>query len=157
MARITPTRILPTDGEAGLNPRKILDRLEDCWDEPSPPEHLARNDLEHLQGSWVSVSGGAEVVFFISGSRYTARFSDGAIYMGTFELMAATHPKTMEMQIEEGPARYKGQVALCLYELNGNMLRWCTAGPGQKEVLVGFPREDQTHVLSFCFRRQQQL
>jgi len=133
----------------------MLDRLEDCWDEPAPPEHLARTDLEHLQGAWVSVSGRDEGVIFISGSRYTARFGDGAIYMGTFELLATVHPKTMEMRIDEGPARYKGQAALCLYELNGNMLRWCTAGPGQKERPATFPNGDQPQMLSFLFRREQ--
>jgi uncharacterized protein (TIGR03067 family) len=154
VSRLTRTSTGPTDREAGFSSRKILDRLEDCWDEPALPEHLARTDLENLQGVWVALAGRHEAELYISGFRYTARFADGAIYMGTFELRTEGQPRTMEMSIDEGPARYKGQSAVCIYEVDGTLLRWCTAGPGRKDAPPAFPNGELTELLCFSFRRE---
>jgi hypothetical protein len=59
----------------------------------------------------------------------------------------------MVVRIEEGPHRHKGQTALCIYEVAGDMLRWCTAGPGQTEQLGDFPDETDFRYLFLGFRR----
>jgi uncharacterized protein (TIGR03067 family) len=128
--------------------------LEDSWDEPALPEHEGRDDLEALQGRWVSVAGRRPAELLISGSHYTVRFADGAIYMGALELTPETRPRAMDMLIHEGPAHHKGRTALCIYELDGSTLRWGTTGPGRGERLTTFPAEDGGYVLCLVFRRE---
>src|SRR5262245_14396334 len=94
------------------------EHLEDCWDEPvSAVLKPARTDLEDLQGAWVFVAGKRPAEFLISGTHFTVRFADGEIYMGSFELDGAARPRSIRMQIDEGPARHRGLAALCIYEV----------------------------------------
>jgi hypothetical protein len=60
----------------------------------------------------------------------------------------------MDVRIEEGPAQHRGQTALCIYELKGDVLRWCTAGPGREERPTAFPAEEDHHYLCMVFRRE---
>ena len=132
-------------------------RLEDSWDEPLIGEHTLQLAHDDLQGAWLTISGRREAVFLISGNHFTVRFSDGDIYMGTFELhpAPATLPKRMVMRIEEGPSRHKGKTAWCIYELEGHTLRWCAGSLRQAEQLTAFPTEDHPEYLCLSFRREQ--
>jgi uncharacterized protein (TIGR03067 family) len=127
--------------------------LEDCWDEPAAPGLDGRDDLEALQGRWVSVSGRRPAELLVSGVHYTVRFADGDIYMGALELLLEARPRGMDMRIEEGPARHKGRIALCLYELDGATLRWVTNGPTHAERPAAFA-EDGPQALCLVFRRE---
>jgi uncharacterized protein (TIGR03067 family) len=145
----------PALGAGREGPQTPHDRLEDCWDEPNPPEHAARNDLEALQGVWVFVSGRRPAELLVSGSHFTVRFRDGELYMGTFELDATATPRAMDMRIDDGPVRHRGLTTLCIYELAGDTLRWCAGGPGRAERAMAFPAEDDPHYLGLVFRREQ--
>jgi uncharacterized protein (TIGR03067 family) len=136
--------------------REPTGRMEDCWDEPAA-DGAARTDLEGLQGAWGSVSGRRAAELLVCGGRFAVRFKDGDIYMGTFDLAPAARPRTMEMCIDEGPARHKGKTALCIYELDGDTLRWCAAEPGQTERLTAFPAGDDPRFLGLVFRREQPI
>jgi uncharacterized protein (TIGR03067 family) len=131
----------------------VSGHLEDCWDEPDPIVRPLGTDLEVLQGAWAFVEGRREAEFLFSGSHFTVCFSDGTIYMGSFELDLASRPRVMKMQIEEGPARHRSLAALCIYEIIGDTLRWCTAGPGQLERPAAFPPADDPRFLCLLFRR----
>jgi len=130
-------------------------RMEDSWDEPQACGNALQAAHDELQGAWFSSSGRREAELLISGNRFTVRFADGDIYMGAFELHAATVPKVMAMHIAEGPARHKGKTTWCIYELDGRMLRWCAGSPGQMERLLAFPVEDDPQYLCLRFRREQ--
>jgi uncharacterized protein (TIGR03067 family) len=93
----------------------------------------------------------------VCGKHLTIHFADGDIYMGSFELDIRGWPRAMVMRIEEGPARHKGQTAVCFYEFEGDDLRWCTAGPGRSERPGGMPPPDDPHYLCLVFRREQRL
>src|SRR5262245_25967926 len=82
--------------------------VEDCGDEPVAPAGGDRPDLEALQGVWVSVAGRRAGLLLVSGSHFTVRFTEGDIYIGAFTLDPDARPKTMDMRIEDGPARHKG-------------------------------------------------
>ena len=146
MARASRLRNVPTSGATSGH-------LEDCWDEPDLVVRPLGADLEALQGVWAVVEGRHEAEFLFSGSHFTVRFSDGTIYMGSFELDQAGRPRGMKMLIEEGPARHRSLAALCIYELDGDTLRWCTAGPGQQERPAAFPPADDQRFLHLLFRR----
>jgi uncharacterized protein (TIGR03067 family) len=157
MAATSLTGAVPAEGKTSVNPETLPGRMEDSWDEPAPPDEGGRGDLEGLQGAWLSVSGRRAAEFLVCGARFTVRFKDGDIYMGTFDLVPAARPKTIDMRIDEGPARHKGKTALCIYDLDGDTLRWCAAEPGHTERLTAFAAGDDPRVLGLVFRREQPL
>jgi len=141
-----PTRARPA--RAGSD---VPVHLEDFWDEPEA--HAMRGDLEALQGAWESIAGRREAAFLVSGYRFTVHFTDGDIYMGRFTIDSSAWPKRMEICIEEGPTAHRGLSALCIYELDGDKLNWCTAGPGQNHRPESFPPEDDLRYLCLLFQR----
>jgi hypothetical protein len=108
-----------------------------------------RSDLEQLQGVWTSVAGPCDARFLIAGNRFAFEFCDGDVYMGTFEIA----PGEMDMHVEEGPAEHKGQVAPCIYHVEGGVLRWCPGRVGSGRRLTSFPSVDDEKYLSLVFRR----
>jgi uncharacterized protein (TIGR03067 family) len=136
------------------NPDASLIHLEDCWDEPPPGPPYGPADCERLQGAWTSTAGARQAALLVSGNHFTIYFTDGDIYMGSFELDVKGRPRAMKMRVEEGPARHKGQTALCFYEFDNGNMRWCTAGPGRTERPATFPPGDDPHYLCLVFRHQ---
>ena len=116
---------------------------------------LNRTDLEQLQGVWVSVAGQQQAELLIAGNLYAVKFLDGKIYMGTLDIDAGEQPKEMIMRIDEGPIKHKGKFALCIYELDGDTLRWCPSEPGSDEQLTAFPPEGDGRYLCMTFRKQR--
>jgi uncharacterized protein (TIGR03067 family) len=133
---------------------KSPSHLEECWDEPAAD--LLQADLAVLQGAWATLSGRRMAEFLVSGQHFTVHFVDGDIYMGSFTLDPTAWPKRMDVCIDEGPSLHKGQSALCIYEVDGDTLRWCTAGPGQRERPASFTTDDR-HSLSLIFQREKKL
>ncbi len=110
------------------------------------------SDLDLLQGSWVTVEGPKEARFLVCGERYAFEYVGGDIYMGTFVLDPHTGPKRMDMWIDEGPAAHKGLLTHCIYQLDGELLRWCPARPGSDRRLTAFPSVSDAKYLSLVFR-----
>jgi uncharacterized protein (TIGR03067 family) len=116
---------------------------------------LARVELERLQGAWTSIAGRHDAEFLIAGNLFTVKFLDGKIYMGTLTLDATEQPREMLMRIDEGPIKHKGKFSHCIYELDGDTLRWCPTEPGSEERLTGFPPVDDNRYLCTVFQRQK--
>jgi uncharacterized protein (TIGR03067 family) len=114
----------------------------------------ARSDLERLQGTWLAVAGKKQAEFVFSDYLFAVRFADGETYLGTFRLNPEARPKTMDMRIDEGPARHRGKIARCAYELDGDTLRWCTGEVGAEERLTTFPAVEDPRYLSLVLRRE---
>src|SRR5262249_6335271 len=104
-------------------------------------------------GAWESIAGPREAHLLIAGNRFAFEFRDGAIYMGEFTLGPDAVPAEMDMRIDEGPVRHRGQVAECIYLLDGNLLRWCAAEPGDGRRLAYFPSTDDDRFLSLVLKR----
>lgn len=115
----------------------------------------ARTELDHLQGVWTSVAGRHDLELIVAGSLFTVKFLDGKIYMGTLTLDATEQPREMAMRIDEGPIKHKGKFAQCIYELDGDTLRWCPTEPGSEERLTAFPAVDDSRYLCMVFQRQK--
>jgi len=146
MARGPQTRSVVNKPEAHA-------RLEDVWDEPSPGIACARSALERLQGAWLAVAGRRQAEFLIAGNRIAVHFADGDVYLGSFTLDHDGRHHTMDVLVEEGPPRHKGLTARCIYEVDGDVLRWCTASPGQEHRPAAFAETDPLH-LCLVFRRE---
>jgi hypothetical protein len=115
----------------------------------APAAESVRSDLELLQGVWTSVAGPREVRFLIAGHRFTFEFTDGELYMGTL----AVTPGRMDMHIEEGPSKHIGLITRCLFQIEGNVLRWCPGKPGSDRRPTEFPSVDDPRYLSLVFRK----
>jgi uncharacterized protein (TIGR03067 family) len=115
----------------------------------------AHGELALLQGAWRFASGRHEVELLIAGNHFAVKFKNGPLYMGTLRIDPQQYPKTMDMLVQEGPDRHRWKTALCIYELEGDRLRWCPGEPGRKERLEEFPPED--HLAYYCtlFRRER--
>ena len=116
---------------------------------------VRRSDLEQLQGIWKTIAGRQEARLLIAGNRFTFEFCDGDcdFYMGTFELNPDGESGQMDMHIEEGPDGHKGQLALCRYQMEGDVLRWCPTKPGTTARLATFPSVDDHKYISLIFKR----
>jgi uncharacterized protein (TIGR03067 family) len=134
---------------------EVVRRDEDFWDEPelSGPEE----ELELLQGLWITVAGRRQAELLVAGGHYSIRFDDDSIYMGRFDCDPDAQPKAMDIHVGEGPPAHKGKTALAIYELAGDTLRWCVTAPGRKDRLTAFPAEDDVHSLALVFRRAKAL
>ena len=113
-------------------------------------ERGLRSDLELIQGVWVSVAGPRQARLLVAGRRFTVEFIGGDIYMGTFDLS----PGQMDMHIEEGPPEHAGRFSMCIYQLEGGVLRWCPGRPGSDKRPAAFPDVDDPRYLSLVFRRE---
>lgn len=121
---------------------------------PAAPAPEVLPELERLQGAWTSIAGRRAAELFVAGQHFTARFLDGDLYMGTFELHPEQHPSIMVMHIDEGPAKHRGKNAWCIYDVVDDILRWCPAEPGSGERLIAFPAVTDCRYLSTVFRHE---
>ena len=119
-----------------------------------PVEAIRLPELGQLQGLWVSVAGRRPAEFRIHGRRFTVWFRDGDLYTGDLDVVIDERPRTMLMRIADGPTRHKGKVALCIYELEGELMRWCPAEPGADDPPADFPPVDHPRHLCTVFRRE---
>jgi len=147
MARTSRTRSAFSKGEEHA-------RLEDLWDEPEPVARPGLRDALALHGSWAFVAGRRQAWLLIAGDRFAVRFADGDIYMGAFTCSGNGRHRTLDMHVEEGPPHHKGAIAHGIYELDGDLLRWCTMSPGRPERPISFA-EDDPYSLSLVFRRER--
>ena len=153
MAKRSPNHGALMETTAPGQPAESLHHEEDHWDEPELPRQQIAAELQLLQGSWISIGGKYQAEFLIAGRLYTARFENNTIYMGSLELIPTAVPKKMTMWVEEGPAHHKGKMAACLYEVDGDHLRFCATQPGNSEALDDFPAENDPNYVLLVFRR----
>jgi len=133
-----------------------LGRLEELWDDSEPDREALLTAHAALQGAWFSSGGRRDAELLVSGRRFTMRFADGDIYMGVFDLNPLGRPMDLDMHIEEGPSRHRGQTALCLCECDGDTLRFCTASPGAARP-TAFAADGDPQFLCLTFRREQMV
>ncbi len=118
-------------------------------------EEAVRRDREKLQGAWSFLSGKREAHLLVAGDRFTIRFKNGDLYLGTYKLSPTSKPRAMDLLIEEGPERFKGKTALAIYQFDGDHLIWCPAEPGRAERLRAFPPDEDPNHLCIIFRREK--
>jgi uncharacterized protein (TIGR03067 family) len=101
-----------------------------------------KKDKEKLQGTWTAVSGekggqedpeAKEHVLIFEGDKFSVQKGDKVAVRGTFKIDASKSPKTMDLEITEGPADVKNKTAQAIYALDGEELTWCVAEPGSGE------------------------
>ena len=98
-----------------------------------------KKDKEKLQGTWTAVSGekegkddpeAKEHALVFEGNKFRVKKGDKVVVQGTFKIDASKSPKTMDIEISEGPEDVKGKTAQAIYALDSDELTWCVAEPG---------------------------
>ena len=102
---------------------------------------------------WIYLLAAAPVGITFLHYLIALRFPNGDIYLGVYEVDPAATPPAMDMTIDDGPDQYRGMTALCLYELDGDTLRWSPNEPGNPRRHAAFPPEDQGKWPTLRFRR----
>jgi uncharacterized protein (TIGR03067 family) len=125
--------------------------------DPAAREAVTARERERLQGVWNFFTGRRKVQLLLDGDHFTAKFNNGDVYVGTFDLDPTKKPKAMDMTIADGPERHKGSVARCIYALDGDHLVWCPAEPGADARPQAFPPTDSQDFLCVVFRREKAL
>ena len=101
-----------------------------------------KKDKEKLQGTWTAVSGekegkedpeAKEHTLVFEGDKFSVKKGDQVVVRGTFKIDASKSPKTMDIEISEGPEDVKGKTAQAIYALDGDDLTWCVAEPGSSD------------------------
>lgn len=121
-----------------------------------------KKDKETLQGTWTAVSGQKEgkedaeakdhaLVF--EGDKFSVKLKDNVIVRGTFKIDASKSPKTMDMEITEGPEDVKGKTAQAIYLVKGDELTWCVAHPGCGERPEKFATKEGVKQMLVKFKR----
>jgi hypothetical protein len=116
----------------------------------APPD--ARTDLALLQGAWTTIAGPTEARLLVAGNRFAFEFVGGDIYFGTFTLTPGSGVGQMNMHIEDGPDHHRDHDAACIYNVEGDILRWCPGRPGSGRRPGAFPSVDDRRYLSLVFR-----
>lgn len=119
----------------------------------APPEPRTSTDLDLIQGSWVTVAGHRDSRLLIAGRRFAFEFVGGEVFFGTFSLDVSASPRRMDMLLEEAPDEDRGKLAHCIYQIDGDVLRWCPTKPGSLKRLAAFPSVDDHKYFSMVFRQ----
>ena len=99
----------------------------------------AKTDMAKLQGSWSMVSGSADgqevPKDMLADSKRVCKEDETTVTVGgqlimkaKFSLDASKNPKTIDYDVTDGPT--KGKKHLGIYELNGNIVKFCFGAPG---------------------------
>jgi uncharacterized protein (TIGR03067 family) len=105
-------------------------------------EAADKKDKEKLQGTWTAVSGekegkedpeAKEHALVFQGDKFSVKRGDKIVVQGTFKVNTSKSPKTMDIDITEGPDDVKNKSAQAIYALDGDELTWCVAEPGSGE------------------------
>ena len=119
-----------------------------------------------LEGTWKTVAqkvGGREIGedfsehrMTFAGDRFTVTNGDRTLMSGTWKKSAAAgKPASIDLTITEGGGdEHTGEVAVGIFQLDGDTLRWCTGEPGQKDRPTSFDT-DGTSFMLIEFKREK--
>jgi uncharacterized protein (TIGR03067 family) len=127
------------------------------------PADESKKELERMQGDWAAdsyVSDGmkvpdddAQALFrTIKGDAYTVFRFRKVAGQGTMKLDASKKPKA----IDAFPAGSTGKPLLGIYEIDGDRLKLCFAGPGKDRPTAFTSEAGSGHTLSVWVREKKQ-
>jgi uncharacterized protein (TIGR03067 family) len=101
----------------------------------------AKDDTAKLQGKWAVEKDGKKLELTFTKNDFTINFG-GKEFKGTFKIDPKKKPKELDMTIKEGDEKFKDKTALCIYEFEGDSLKWCANEPGKTDRPKEFPAKE---------------
>jgi uncharacterized protein (TIGR03067 family) len=124
-----------------------------------------KGDQDKLQGAWKAEkaeqngkgqSDADEHTLTFAGDTFTITRKDQVILKGTFTVDAAKKPKQIDLAVKESRGgKDDGKTAKGIYELDGDTLKWCTAGPGTDDRPGEFATAEGNDRLFVTLKRQK--
>lgn len=128
------------------------------------PAEAVKKDMLLLEGEWSMVSGerdGQKLPDeFVKGGKRTAKDGETSITINDmlfmkakFTVDPAKKPKEIDYSITDGPE--KGKTRLGIYEIDGDMVKFCFAAPGDKRPTEFTAKEGSNCTLSVWKRNKK--
>ncbi len=129
----------------------------------TPPAAKPESDQERLQGDWEVVktevfgkdAPEGEVtkgVWTFRGEKLLTKSLQGTVIQSEVKLDEKAKPKTLDVTPIDGPEGEKGKTFKGIYELTGDDLRLCMAGPGLDRP-TELKTKEGVHILLFTLKR----
>jgi uncharacterized protein (TIGR03067 family) len=125
----------------------------------------AKKDGDLLQGSWRAVSietGGntlkpeRDSVTTFENDTFTVKKGDVVQVKGTFKIDASKNPKTIDLTVTGGQVEGdKGKVVRGICQVDKEMLKWCTAEPGDETRPKEFTTKEGTKHSLIIFKKEK--
>jgi uncharacterized protein (TIGR03067 family) len=120
----------------------------------------AKSDLATLKGTWVRELDGKTFILLFNGENYALinEFTpERATATGTVTIDPTKKPRRIDIKVADGTgtgAKHKGKTARCIYQLDGDTLRFCSNRPGLEGYPEQFPdKEGGDKYFYFVFKR----
>jgi uncharacterized protein (TIGR03067 family) len=121
-----------------------------------------KKDADGIKGSWqltaMTVDGRdaseAEAKAYkikFQEKSYVQLINDESVEEGTYKLDSEKSPKTIDFIIEKG--QDKGKTQLGIYELDGDMLKFCVTNSGSPDRPKGFDAKTGSNQMIFAWKR----
>jgi uncharacterized protein (TIGR03067 family) len=121
----------------------------------------AKTDLDKFQGSWLGVEityngelaskeAAEKIKLTIKGDKWTFEQVDGNELKGTLKLDEKKKPKELDATTDDG------RTILGIYEVDGDKLKLCYAGPGGERAKEFSSKAGSSHALAVYKRARQQ-
>ncbi len=122
-----------------------------------PAQDAVKKEMAQLEGEWSMVSGEANGVAMPDAAVKTGRrvAKDGATtitfggqvyFKAKFSIDPAKKPKAIDYAMTDGPT--KGMTHLGIYEVNGDMVKFCFAAPDKERPTEFTAKEGSERTLS---------
>ena len=85
-----------------------------------------------LEGKWVAALKGQKFEMTFAKDTFVIVIPDKETIKGTYTTEPSKKPAHMDMLVKEGDAKAVGKTALCIYEVEGDTLKWCANDPSAK-------------------------
>jgi uncharacterized protein (TIGR03067 family) len=127
-------------------------------------QETVKKEMAQLEGEWSMVSGELNGVaipeeFVKSGKRVardgetTITFGERVNFKAKFSIDPSRKPRTIDYTMTEGPT--KGKIHLGIYELDGDMVKFCFAAPGGDRPTEFTAKEGSQRTLSVWKRAKK--
>ena len=110
-----------------------------CLVAAEPASETVKKEMARFDGEWAMVSGERDGMALpedlVKGAKRVAKDGETTVTIGGSTFLKAKYtvdpskkPKTIDYTLTDGPN--KGKQQLGIYEIDGNTLKFCFAGPG---------------------------
>ena len=107
-----------------------------------------------LEGTWVAEKGGKKIELRFAKGKFVGAFPGGKTLKGTYKTDASKTPKQLDITFKETDPKVDGKTAECIYEVNGDTLKWAANDPTRGTTRPEeFPVKDRPGIISLTLKR----
>jgi uncharacterized protein (TIGR03067 family) len=144
---LTTGALLAADGPSKVAPKVDLDRLRGTWLTVS-----LVNDGKTLVDEKDAPKAGPTTTLVYDGDKWMVKVGDKTVASGVFKIDSAKTPKEIDIMDESGAKNEKTKLGI--YEIDGDIYRYCLAPPGKPRP-TGFRSKEGSGESLGAMRREK--